>query len=141
MNAPDKTALSEKDKILIMLEEYKSLRSDILLKTTLINQIYAVAGTVFVTTVGLTVANGPKGWYAVATGGSILAIILILVTGASILVNHDIRNLSRRIQQIEADINRRAGGEQLLRWETISSTEAIFFRRRKHHPEKMPAEK
>jgi len=104
--------MEEKDKISIVLEEYRSLRTECMQRNTVLNNILTVAGTVTAGSVGVMVQ-----YSAYTAGITTLLIILILVTYTFLLIDYDSRRINFRLRQIEADINRRAG-DHLLRWET-----------------------
>jgi hypothetical protein len=104
--------VDDSEKIKIILEEYKSLRTEIMQRHAGIIQVYTVAGTAFVGVVGFAVFN------TTILGGVLMTLVLIvLVVGAFFLHDHDIRMLAKRLRIIEADINQRAQ-ENLLDWET-----------------------
>jgi len=59
-----------KDKVQIILEEYKSLRTEILQRNTVLNQIYAGCGAAFVGIVGLMLVHSfLAGLVALQTSG------------------------------------------------------------------------
>jgi hypothetical protein len=105
--------MDEKDKINILFEEYKSLRTEILQRNTVLNNVFTVAGTITAGTAGIMVQ-----YRAYCAGAAVIFLLTCLVCLALFLVDHDSRAASLRIQEIEADINRRSGGERLLCWET-----------------------
>lgn len=104
--------MESKDKIAIVLEEYKTLRAEVLQRTLMLSQIYAVAGTVGAGIIGAMVQ-----YTAIASGTVMLGALGGLVTFATWLIDHEIRAVATRLQEIEAQVNALAGS-RLLAWET-----------------------
>jgi hypothetical protein len=105
-------AMEAKDKISIILEEYKSLRAEILQRTTMLNQTYAVAGTVAAGILGAMVQ-----YRAISAGVAMIAALIALVVFATWLIDDAIRIVAFRLRQIESEINALAE-HRLLVWET-----------------------
>ncbi len=101
-------ALSEKDKIQILLAEYNTLRTELLNRHTAGFQMVAI-GTAVLT------------WLAAQSIDAkflVLSVVFSIVMACWIWVLYaDIRRLGVRIRQLEEDVNRRAG-EPLLIWES-----------------------
>ena len=114
--------LSNKDRVLIILEEYKTLRAEILQKTTIINSLYVAAGTALLTIVGVSVVSG-----SLLAGLILIPLLLILIIGASLLFHHDLVKISIHLKALERDINLRADGDPLLMWETKSGLDTMGF--------------
>lgn len=104
--------MEEKDKVAIILEEYRSLRTEVLQRNTVLNSILTVAGTVSAATVGIMVQYSAY----VAVSITIL-VVLLLVAYAFWIIDYDSRRIGFRLRQIETEVNHRAN-DNLLRWET-----------------------
>jgi hypothetical protein len=100
--------LGTKDKIQILLAEYNTLRSEIITRGGTGFQIIAIAA-------GLLALLLQR---QIDTRFVIGCIVLVAGTAAfTWIITGNIGKLSRRITEIEKDINKRAG-ETLLSWET-----------------------
>jgi hypothetical protein len=104
--------MEAREKISIILEEYKSLREEILQRTTMLNQIYAVSGTVAAGILGAMVQYG-----AIAAGVAMISALIGLVVFATWLIDNAMRIVASRLRQIESEINTLAE-HRLLVWET-----------------------
>jgi hypothetical protein len=111
--------MDAKDKIAIILEEYKTLRAEILQRTSMLNQIYAVTGTIAAGVLGAMVQYG-----AIAAGVAMLLALAMLAIFATWLLDHEIRVVATRIRQIETEINGLAES-RLLVWETDHGLEPL----------------
>lgn len=108
------------EKISIIMHEYDTLREEIIQKNLNTTQIVSQSSIATITLIGVISA------VFIANLVSNLAFVLLLITiiptfiaisGTAILwLSADTRKLSRRIREIERDINKRTG-ERLLRWE------------------------
>jgi len=106
------SGLNEKERINIILEEYKALRAEVVARTTMQVQIYSVFGAGVITVIGLMVV------YKIIIGGFIMLCLLsILSTIISVFLTVGIRNIAEHLLEIESEINRRAG-ERLFSWES-----------------------
>lgn len=99
---------SEEEKVKILLQEYASLRSEILARTTHMYQLRAAGTVLFVWIMGQPVSV--RFWIALVAAG-------IVVSFFFWLISRDIDKAARRLRELEKDINCRAG-ETLLVWET-----------------------
>ena len=104
--------MDAKDKIAIILEEYKTLRQEVLQRTTMLNQIYTGAGAVAAAILGIMIQYG-----AIAAGIVMLLAGIALVIFATWLIDDAIRVLAARLRQIESEVNAIAE-HRLLVWET-----------------------
>ncbi|MBZ0138923.1 MAG: hypothetical protein K8H87_04005 [Pseudorhodoplanes sp.] len=113
--------MDEIEKIKIVLEEYKTLREEIYRRHAAFVQVCTVAGTTFVAIVGVAIVN------KTLVGGAFMTLaLLVLVTFAFLMHDHDTRLLAEQLAQIEKDINKRAG-EDLLTWETTRGLLVIGY--------------
>jgi ABC-type transport system involved in Fe-S cluster assembly fused permease/ATPase subunit len=100
--------IGDKEKISILAMEYSSLRSDVNARMSSMFQLsavfFGVAALMFQQSFGVRVV--------VITALALVAFLIGLG-----LLWHDIVKAGRRVQQLEAEINRRAS-EKLLVWET-----------------------
>lgn len=111
--------MEEKDKILVMLEEYKSIRAELLQRNTVMNQTFTVGGTIAAGVIGagvqLAYQYGPSALPGLA---SVLLLIAVFVGFAWREIDKEARRANRHLVALEKEINRRAGGETLLSWES-----------------------
>jgi hypothetical protein len=113
--------LSQKDQIAVLLEEYKTLRAELLERHTAVLQLLAITTAGLIATIGFTIAN--TAWIA----GLITGLILFCgICAGALLLDNDSRLLSARLQEIEAAINRLAG-KQLLVWESTRGIEKMGY--------------
>jgi len=103
--------LSQKDKIDILLEEYRSLRAESVQSASRYN--YIIVGGAAAEAWAFS-ASGATGTLLWIFAGAIAMLALFLVDS----VGRSVWNLSKRIQRIEAEINARAGSH-LLVWEQL----------------------
>jgi hypothetical protein len=115
--------LNEKERIGIILEEYRALRAEIVARTTMQAQINSGIGAGFITITGFMVV------YNVLAGVLMILLLSILSTALSIFLFDDIHNLAERLLEIEDEINRRVG-ERLFSWESRFGVQKISFRSR-----------
>src|SRR5437870_2602136 len=100
-------SLSEKDKIQILLQEYNSLRAELLLGHNKMFQLLSLGGALFVLIISRPL--DARFWTAVVAA-------LVVISYVSFTIMRDILRLAKRVRELEVDINRRAG-EELLIWE------------------------
>jgi hypothetical protein len=100
--------LSQKDKIHILLQEYNTLRAELVLNGNKTFQLLSLGGALFV----LIISRPPDARFWTA-----LVAALVGVSYFSFVVMRDMRRLAKRVRELEDDINRRAG-EELLIWES-----------------------
>jgi hypothetical protein len=100
--------VSDKDKIQILLQEYNTLRSELVSNGSKQFQLVALAGVLVSLILGRPIEKGL--WVATLVGVGALFCLGVMV------IRHT-RRLVRRVIELETEINRRAG-EELLVWES-----------------------
>ncbi len=107
MTKPNNKPFDEVEKVKILLQEYATLRSEILTRTSNMFQLFAIAASMLVWIIGRPVDL--RFW---------LAIFILILAGIFFywLISRDIKKAATRLRELEIDINRRAG-EELLVWE------------------------
>lgn len=85
--------MDEKDRIQIILEEYKTLRAEIMQRHIAATQVFTVSGIAFVTIVGLALANG-----SIFIGILLCLIVLCLVLVAAFMPDNDVRIVASRLR-------------------------------------------
>ena len=100
--------LSQKDKIQILLQEYSTLRSELIFNQNKQFQLVALAGVVISLTLSRPIDR--LFWIAISVGVAALFSL-------GLMVIRNTRRLVRRVIELETEINRRAG-EELLVWES-----------------------
>jgi hypothetical protein len=118
--------IGQKERIQILLAEYESLRSEM---NARVSSSYTVAG--IATALIVFLIQQPL-------GSEFCIGLFVAVVGAAYcgrMLSYDARNASRRVREIEIDINKRVD-EKLLVWETERGgltasywKEALLFRR------------
>ncbi len=111
--------MDPKDKIAILLEEYKAIRAEILQRTVMLNRIYAVAGTIGAGLIGAMIQTG-----LIVAGVATLTVLIAIVAFGIWLNDHTIRVLALRVRIIESEVNRLAK-DKLLAWETDHGLQAL----------------
>jgi hypothetical protein len=130
----------QKRKIDILLHEYDFLCNQL---NTRINIYYAlVAGMSLLFVTVVIPVMGASG-QTLAYWIGVIAALIVICAVLSWLLHKDSQKLTDRLRNLEADINRRAGGECLLKWETQLSGSAqgylrhylpsLFGREKGHH--------
>lgn len=109
--------LGEKEKVQILLQEYSTLRSELVANGTKTFQMAALVGALLTLTLGRPVDN--RFWIAALVG-----VVGLFALGFTVV--RDIKRLNRRVTELEAEINRRAG-EELLVWESRWGAVATGF--------------
>jgi hypothetical protein len=113
MGGPQVTpTLEKRDRILILLAEYNTLRIECQHRLTLFIQSTGIALTVVIGLVGVAITNAqlPALYYL---GGGALFFYAVLV----VLIDINVAQLAKRVRELEGEINKIAG-ERLLKWET-----------------------
>lgn len=105
-------AISKDTKIEVLLAEWESLRTEAMQRDTSLNQVLLYGGGAIVAIAG----------YLATTTTFFLGLVLLLlgiclVFFAFKMVEYDVRHLSARLRDVEAQVNGLAG-EDLLKWET-----------------------
>jgi hypothetical protein len=113
--------LSQKDRIMIMLEEYKTLRTEMIERHTAFLQMFSMAAAALTAAAGWAVSQ--KLWTPLLIVGAAVA---VGVTVGFLILNHDSYVLSEQLRKIEADINKRTS-DQLLSWETTRGIEQYGY--------------
>lgn len=100
---------SEEEKVKILLQEYATLRSELLTRTNNVYQLITISAGLFVWILGRS-PSSVLFW---------LALVAVLAPFSYFywLLSCDIAKAAKRVRELENDINRRAG-ETLLVWET-----------------------
>ena len=115
--------LDQKDRIEIILEEYKTLRSELIQRHTAIMQILGFATTVSIAVIGFAFINESIAAAVVGT------FVLFAPFAVVLLIMGDTRLLSEHIQGIEREINSRAK-DKLLSWDSTQGIEHIGYAKR-----------
>jgi hypothetical protein len=108
MGNPSQERFSQEERVKILLQEYVSLRSETLTRTTNLYQLLAFSAVLFVWIMGQS--SNDHFWVAFF---SVLLVFLFFFR----LISRDIDKAATRLRELEQDINHRAG-ETLLVWET-----------------------
>lgn len=106
-------ASSQFQKIQILLHEYDTLRNEVLSRYAAQFQSTGVLAIIIIGLTTVLITQGAKITILVLIG-----ITVMLYIGAQIWIDYDIAKAARRLREIEADVNSRAG-ETLLQWETV----------------------
>jgi hypothetical protein len=106
---PPSTLIGPKDRVFVLMQEYNSLRTEMIHRHNNIYQLYAVAGGLFV---WLLSSRTMSMRYLIGLGVSIVAFVLILLWSLFL----DMFNAAKRVKEIEAKVNELVG-EKLLVWE------------------------
>jgi hypothetical protein len=118
---PKQNDFSQKEKVGIILEEYKTLRSESIERHTAFMQLFTIASSGLVAALGFAIVQ--RSIFGVII--TLFAYAAGIVTG-QILLDYDTRLLSARLQEIEAEVNRRTN-DQLLSWETTHGIENLGY--------------
>ena len=105
---------NDRFKILIMMEEYKSLRAELLQRNTVLNSIFAVCGTVFAGAVGVLAQYGLK-----ALPGTITVSVMVLgfVVFTWLEIHREAKRVGAYLGALEKEVNERTK-DRLLGWES-----------------------
>ena len=116
------SAKDEKEaiKISVVMHEYDTLRSEILLKYNTTTQMVAQTCVVFAGFVAALIVFQQANTISVRALVILLVALVLLaaifIIGSISWLNYDTRRLSKRLREIESCVNARLG-ERLLRWE------------------------
>ncbi len=120
------SVLSQADKIQILLHEYDTLRNELLQRYAASFQAIGVFALVLTGLVTVIATNGiNKTLIALLCSSTIIFLFVML------WIDYDTFKGAKRLREIEADVNARAG-ETLLKWETEwgwGGTAIRFFQR------------
>lgn len=104
--------LSTKDKVSVSMGEYSSLRAEIHHRLTLLITFTGTGITVAIALAGAIIAKPT--WVALYV---LLLVAIGLYVGFAVLMDFNIYQVTKRVRDLEAQINLFAG-ERLLTWET-----------------------
>ena len=109
---------SKKERVLILLKEYDSLREEIIRRTDSRDRFITVAGAVIAATlaVGATRINFENGFQN-PNNYVLIGVIAVLILGASIAARavwRHTRRLRQRVVELEKQIDTLVGGDPLL---------------------------
>lgn len=104
-------SINDKEKIDILLEEYKTLRAELIQRNTTLNQLYLGFGAAFLTIAGIALDKR-----RVLVAFTLLPILGCLTYLVTRIFDFDVKAASLRIAEIEQQINEKAGAD-LLKWE------------------------
>jgi hypothetical protein len=104
--------LSNKDKIAVLMGEYSSLRAEVHHRLTSLLTFTGTGITVAIALVGAIIAQPT--WVALYV---LLVVAISLYVGFAVLMDYNVYQITKRIRELEAQINLCAG-ERLLKWET-----------------------
>lgn len=120
----DRKSLGNEERIDILLEEYKTLRTEILQRHSAIMQFISIVGT------GLGAAIAFAFVHKALPAAAATLVTLLFAIGSGLLwLDNDLRLLSARIQEIEDKVNRLAD-DRLLVWETTRGMNKLGYRER-----------
>jgi hypothetical protein len=112
--------LSQKDRIQILLNEYNTLRSEIMARTGYGFQLLPLGGAVITWLIQtLLTIKATLSIFSVWFLGIAIFIISVVYIMANCVNARDLKAAARRVKELEHEINSRAG-EHLLIWETLS---------------------
>jgi hypothetical protein len=106
---------SHQEQVQILMEEYKTLRAEIIQRMASSFQTWGVAGTASVAISGIVAA------YSVPIGALLLIMFFLVIWLAWRVVDYDTRLNAMRLRELETTINELAG-TRLLVWETNYGT-------------------
>jgi hypothetical protein len=115
--------MSTNEKVLTLLAEYSSLRSEIMQRNSVFNQYCVISVPASVAAVSVVTSASPP-----------LGIILFLVIGALLyvvfrIIEFDTLAAAARVRVLEKQLNEMAG-ERLVTWETESGLNTVGYRDR-----------
>jgi hypothetical protein len=114
----------DKEQLKILLEEYKTLRTEMLQRHSVIMQLVSIVIT------GLGAAITFAFVHNAAAAATATSVTLVFAVGAGLLwLDNDLRLLSSRIQQIEKKVNNLAHDE-LMVWETTRGVTQLGYWKR-----------
>jgi hypothetical protein len=117
---PSEDRLAAKDKIAVLMGEYNSLRAEIHHRLTLLLAFTGTGITVSIALVGAIIAQ--PAWVALYF---LLLVAIGLYVGFAVLMDFNIYQVTKRLRELEAQINLVAG-ERLLKWETDHGLGSVF---------------
>ena len=103
--------MEQKDKIAVMMEEYKTIRAELLQRNTVLNSVFTVCGTVGAGAIGLGIQYGPSSAADVIT---VVVLVLALAGFTWFEIDKEARRAGRHLAELEKEVNRRADNETLL---------------------------
>jgi hypothetical protein len=127
--------LTSKEKVQILLAEYSTLRTEILQRNSVLNQILTVGGASLLAIISFLFAR--QELIALFMGLALLFIVLpCLAIYAIGTVDFDTLAAAQRLREIESAINKMAD-ERLLIWETDNGLYKVGLGRRLDHSIKL----
>lgn len=105
---------TDKFKILIMMEEYRSLRAELLQRNTVLNNVFTVGGTVSAGALGVVIQYG---WQALPGTLTISVIVLSFVGFTWLEIHREAKRAGAYLAALEKEVNKRAQ-DRLLSWES-----------------------
>ena len=109
--------MNDSQKVSILMAEYNTLRAEVLAARSYLAQAIGITSAVMIGVIGFSSSPnflGPQ-W----TPWALAAIAFTYLGGTFISCEISTRRFTKRLREIEADVNKRAG-ERLLVWETQS---------------------
>ena len=119
------SSLEDKDRIAILMQEYATLRAEIIARTGFGFQLAGITAAALTWFVGQRLwdpALSPLPPWALAALGIIVFVVVILFR----VNKRDIWKAAARLREIEHEVNSRAG-ERLLIWETAAGAGRMSF--------------
>ena len=116
-------SMSTNDKVLTLLAEYNSLRSEIMQRNSVFNQYCVIAIPATVAAVTLVYTAYPP------AGVLVLAVIVFLLFFVFRLIEYDTLAAAKRVRELETVLNEMAG-EKLVCWETDNGLNTLGYRHR-----------
>jgi hypothetical protein len=104
--------MSELAKVQILLHEYDTLRAELLERHASLFHFYGFTTIAAVLLLTFFCTDGGR-----RAARWLLALLGSVILAATVVINSDTVRLSKRIRQVEAEVNIRSG-ETLLRWES-----------------------
>jgi len=116
--------MDDSQKVAILIEEYKTLRAEVLAARSYVAQAIGITAAVMMGVLGLSFSSFSRPhWVTWTVAGVALAYL-----GGTLAWNEiNTRHFAKRLRALEADINTRAG-ERLLVWETDSGWGSMISR-------------
>jgi hypothetical protein len=101
-------------RVQILLHEYNTLRAEVLSRYVAQFQSGGVASIVLLGIFTLIANLGFSYWFI-----GLVGLDLILFAAVLVWIDIDIAKAARRLRELEVQINSLAGGEALLKWESV----------------------
>jgi len=111
----DGKPLTQMEKIQIMMQEYSSVRTEVLDQSKIMHQVFGAGGTVAVPLLALIFSNGTK--LSTYVGLFLLVVLILLMYVIARMMTFVARETNARLLEIESEVNR-LGKSKLVAWET-----------------------